>query len=245
MIRLEEIKKLSTKFQISPLVVAREYCQHNILASFYNQQGSEKLLFKGGTALRFIFKSPRFSEDLDFTGIHNPAYQEIEDILTDTLKDTHYWGFDIDLLEAKQTTGGYLAKISFSIYQFKFIIKTEISFRQSRKKIQPQVSAIKNDYIHTYNIVHLPLDEIINGKISALLSRAKARDWYDIYFFLRSHQILEKEHIKLLPEILEKLKKSKTDFRKELKAFLPRSHQMILRDFKSILIKEIKKYSGG
>ncbi len=29
---------------------------------------SESLLFKGGTVLKLIWRSPRFSEDLDFTG---------------------------------------------------------------------------------------------------------------------------------------------------------------------------------
>ena len=93
------------------------------MASFYNQRGSEKLLFKGGTALRILFKSPRFSEDLDFTAVYNPTYWEIENILTNTLSDLHNWGFDNDLLEAKKTTGGYLAKINFVLYQFKFLIK--------------------------------------------------------------------------------------------------------------------------
>ena len=53
--------------------------------------------------------------------------------------------------------------------------------------------------------------------------------------------MLETEHKKLLPEILEKLKKSRTDFKKELKVFLPRSHQMILKDFKNTLIKELER----
>lgn len=241
MLRLEEIEKLSTKYQIDPAAIAREYCQHNILASFYNQRGSEKLLFKGGTALRILLRSPRFSEDLDFTAIYSPTYYEIEDILTNTLSDLNNWGFDVDLIEAKKTTGGYLAKINFSIYQFKFLIKIEISFRKSGKKIQSQTSAVQNDYIHTYNIMHLPPAEIIDGKISALLTRAKARDWYDFYFFLRAG-MLEPRHKKLLPELLEKLKRSKTDFKKELKNFLPRSYQMILKDFKSNLIKEIKRF---
>lgn len=240
MLRLEEIEKLSTKYQMKPVAIAREYCQHNILASFYNQRGSEKLLFKGGTALRILFKSPRFSEDLDFTAIYSPTYYEIEEVLTNTLSDLNNWGFDIDLIEAKKTTGGYLAKINFSLYQFKFLIKIEISFRKSDKKIQSQTSPVYNDYIHTYNVVHLPVGEIVDGKISALLTRAKARDWYDLYFFLRG-RMLEARHKKLLPELLEKLKRSKTDFRKELKNFLPRSHQMVLKDFKSNLIKEIKK----
>ncbi len=34
----------------------------------------------------------------------------------------------------------------------------------------------------------------------------------------------------------------KTDFKKELKSFLPISHQMILKDFKKVLITEIKRY---
>jgi len=240
MIRLQDLEKLSTKYQMLPVAVAREYCQHNILASFYNQRGSEKFLFKGGTALRILFRSPRFSEDLDFTAINTPSYREIEDILTNTLSDLHNWGFDIELLEAKQTTGGYLAKINFSLYQFKFLIKIEISFRKSNKKIQSQTSPIQNDYIHTYNIVHLPFVEIIDGKISALLTRAKARDWYDLYFFLHS-RALDAKHKKLLPEILEKLKRSRINFKKELKIFLPRSHQIILKNFKSNLIREIKK----
>ncbi|MBU4299328.1 nucleotidyl transferase AbiEii/AbiGii toxin family protein [Patescibacteria group bacterium] len=240
MLRTEEIKKLSTKYQMQSLAVVREYCQHNILASFYNQRGSEKFLFKGGTALRILFKSPRFSEDLDFTGIYNPTYREIEDILTTTLGDLYNWGFNIDLLEAKKTTGGYLSKIKFSLYQFKFLIKIEISFRKSDKKIQGQVSSVQNDYIHTYNIIHLPREEIVSGKISALLTRVKDRDWYDLYFFLRG-QMLEAKHRKLLPDLLEKLKDSKTDFKRELKDFLPQSHQMILRDFKTNLIREIKR----
>lgn len=241
MIRLEELNKLSTKYQAEPLVIAREYCQHNILASFYNQKGSEKLLFKGGTALRFIYKSPRFSEDLDFTGIYHSNYFEIENILTDTLRDLFYWGFNIDLLEAKKTTGGYLAKIDFSLYNFKFLIKMEISFRESHnKKIPSQTSLILNDYIHTYNIKHLPLVEIVDGKLNALFARAKARDWYDLYFFLRADMLTSK-HKKGLPRLLGKLKNSKTNFKNELKNFLPRSHQMILKDFKANLIREIKK----
>ena len=38
------------------------------------------------------------------------------------------------------------------------------------------------------------------------------------------------------------LEKSKTDFKKELRDFLPKSHQMILKDFKPNLIREIKRF---
>jgi len=54
--------------------------------------------------------------------------------------------------------------------------------------------------------------------------------------------MLETEHKKQLPALLKKLKKSKTDFKKELRDFLPKSHQMILKDFKPNLIREIKRF---
>lgn len=240
MMRIEEIQKLSTKYQTIPLMIAREYCQHNVLSSFFNHKESKNLLFKGGTALRIIYRSPRFSEDLDFTGIQNISYYEIENVLTNTLKNLSDWGFNIDIGEAKKTTGGYLAKINFSLYQFKFIIKIEISFRQLRGKTQRTTTSISNDYIHTYDIIHLPQEEIINGKISALLDRSKPRDWYDLYFFLRQGMLTPKQK-KILPKILSELEKIKMDFKKELKEFLPYSHQIIIKNFRNTLLKEIKK----
>jgi len=64
MMRIEEIQKLSTKYQTTPLMIAREYCQHNVLYNLFNQKGSENLLFKGGTALRIIYQSLRFSKEI-------------------------------------------------------------------------------------------------------------------------------------------------------------------------------------
>lgn len=240
MIRQEDIKKLSIKYQISPLVIAREYCQHNVLAGIYSNEASRKLLFKGGTALRIIYQNPRFSEDLDFTGAQNVTYYEIEDLLTKTLVSLESWGLNLDIYEAKKTTGGYLTKLNFHLHSYKFLIKLEISFRQSYKKVIREISSIRNDYIHTYSIIHLPLVEIVSGKLAALMSRAKPRDWYDFYFFLHN-QMLSNEQKNQLSQILIKLKKSEISFKKELKEFLPHSHHLILKDFKSMLVKEIEK----
>ena len=191
--------------------------------------------------MRLIYQSPRYSEDLDFSGVNNVSYFEIEDLLTETLRNLAPWGFEIDIREAKKTTGGYLAKIDFSFSGFKLTVKIEISFRVRKQKSRGVISRIKNEYIHHYDIYHLPSKEIVDGKISALLSRAKARDWYDLYFFIRN-QMLEPKHKKLLPKLLEKLRYSKTDFKKELKDFLPRSHQIVLKDFKANLIRELKRF---
>lgn len=241
MLNLDDLEKASTKYQMPLIAVAREYSQHAVLASLYSQKETQMLLFKGGTALRIIFNSPRFSEDLDFTAVKALSYGEIENMLTEVLSALNAWGFRIELKEAKQTTGGYLAKIDFSLYNTVFEIKLEISFRKHRQKIIHEVASVKNDYIHTYTLIHMSLSDIMTEKITALLTRAKARDWYDFYFFLRNG-MLEAKHKKHFEEILDKLKKSRTDFKKELKDFFPKSHQIILKDFKLILEREIKKF---
>ncbi len=240
MIKEEEIKRLSIRAQTNPQIIAREYAQHNCLSELYRLKGSENLLFKGGTALRIIYQSPRFSEDLDFTGINGISYLEIENILTNTLKNLSDWGFNIEIDEAKKTTGGYLAKTVLSFLTFKILLKMEISFRQNRQKVVKEISSIANEYIPNYDIIHLPQEEIINGKISALLDRSKPRDWYDLYFFLRQGMLTPKQK-KILPKILSELEKIKMDFKKELKEFLPYSHQIIIKDFRNTLSKEIKK----
>jgi len=242
MISAEEIKRLSIRGQTSSTVTAREYVQHCLLSELYKLEGAEKLLFKGGTALRIIYHSPRFSEDLDFTGIHRITYYEIKNILTKTLVNLNNWGFKTDINEAKKTPGGYLANLNFSFLEFKISIKVEISFRQSKQRLKAEISRIKNEYIPYYDIIHLPIEEIIKEKINALLSRAKARDWYDFYFFLNNRMLSPKQK-DVLPQILLKLKRTKTDFKKDLKNFLPRSHYSILKNFKNNLIKEIEAYS--
>ena len=68
MLSKEVFKNLARKYQTSEFPnIIREYFQHIFLSELYKLPGAEKMLFKGGTALRIIYGSPRFSEDLDFS----------------------------------------------------------------------------------------------------------------------------------------------------------------------------------
>lgn len=241
MINQEEIKRLSVRLQIPQNVVAREYLQHHFLSELYKQGGSDKLLFKGGTALHFIYGSPHFSEDLDFTVGNHLTYSEVEDTLMTVYTQLNNWGFVSDIEEAKKTTGGYLAKTFFSFLNYRIGLKAELSFRRGKQKVKKEISRIKSEFIPTYDIVHLPLSEIVDGKLMALLSRSKPRDWYDLYFLLKN-RYLDAKQLKLLPEIYEKFTHYKGNIKKELKEFLPASHQMILKDFGKVFIQEIRRY---
>src|SRR3989344_769926 len=239
MIWQETIKKLAIKFQTIPENIAREYFQHLFLRTFYQQDGSEKILFKGGTALRIIYGSPRFSEDLDFSGFQtNP--QEIENLLETTIFAVSLEE-KTELEEAKATTGGYLARIVGEIAGLKIGLGLEISLRNGRK-IAGEVKTVPNVYLPEYTVVILPEKILFLEKIQALLGRGKPRDFFDLYFLLRGDFGKEigivdrKEILKKLEDIDNRLITS------ELKTFLPKSHHLILPRFKENLKSELAKF---
>lgn len=61
MISEEEIQRLASKYQTSEGNIRREYFQHLFLSYFYQQPKAADIFFKGGTALRLLYQSPRFS----------------------------------------------------------------------------------------------------------------------------------------------------------------------------------------
>src|SRR3989344_333917 len=58
---------LSQKLQMSLDQVVREEYEILLLKEIFESEYGTGLVFKGGTALRLVYNSPRFSEDLDFT----------------------------------------------------------------------------------------------------------------------------------------------------------------------------------
>ena len=52
--------------QILARQVTREYLQALLLQSLQDRGAFSTWLFQGGTALRYLYSAPRFSEDLDF-----------------------------------------------------------------------------------------------------------------------------------------------------------------------------------
>lgn len=239
MLGRENLERFTKLQQTSTQNVVREYCQHLFLSYLYQNPNSEKLLFKGGTALRIILKSPRFSEDLDFTGA-GITHKEIEELFTNTLANIEKTGMAVNVTEAKQTTGGYLGIASFEAYNMKINVQIEVSLR-SRKNFKKTRTLITSDYLPAYTLVHLSLDDIILGKLEALLARHKPRDFYD-YFFLLSGDYSTARTKENLKKVLKLLRKESINFQTELKKFLPMSHTMHLRDFKRILEQKILTY---
>ena len=190
--------------------------------------------------MRVIYGSPRFSEDLDFTGQNIFQYRMIDDVFIKVMSEIEKIGIDISLEEAKPTTGGYLGIIHYNLYDLSEDMKFEISLRRG-KALSSGIDTIINDFIPAYTIIHLSSKEIAEGKIAALVDRKKPRDFYDFYYILRHpelHCYVEKQ---ILIKVKNILREVQIYFKKELSILLPVSHRLIVRDFKNILIREIDK----
>ena len=213
-----------------------------ILKDIYSDiELSNWLGFKGGTALRIVFGSPRFSEDLDFSGF-NIRSAEIEKIITNTLSNIEKSGVIIDIKESKKTSGGYLAILIFKIEEYITKIQIEISLRGDKQIVGTRV-IIKNEFLPAYTLVYLPTEYLISQKIEALLDRKKPRDFFDYYYLLSGNYVIAKSKNNL-QKILTLLEKSKIDFRNELRRFLPASQARHMKDFRKILIDKIDNYIG-
>lgn len=239
MISQEFIKKLALQHQTAEENIAREYLQHVFLSNLYMKKQADALLFKGGTALRIIYQSPRFSEDLDFTGKHI-SKSALELLLEETLGELERGNLPIDITEAKETTGGYLGIIKTRIYSHVLNVKLEISFRTKSAK-NDESTMIENRYIPSYNLIHLSQKNLIQEKINALLEREKARDFFDLYFILRANLYSGKQ-TETLQKIKQKVARSTIDFKNTLERFLPKSHHRLLKDFKNNLTRELDRY---
>lgn len=239
MLSLDTLHELTVKKQTSELNIRREYVQHIFLSYFYQQPQTKNIFFKGGTSLRLIYNSPRFSEDLDFS-TPNSNVSSIEDAIQNTLAEIEREGIKTETLESTPTTGGYLAIIEFYLNQEKIATQIEISFRD--KDAQGEVVTIASDFIPPYTIVGLKQEQIVKQKIRALLMRRKPRDFYDLYFILRKEHMLPAHTKNILPQVLKALKDSNISFSKELTQFLPKSQWPIIKDFQSVLKQEIQKF---
>lgn len=251
MITQDTIKKLVTHHQTNELNIIREYFQHLFLSQFYKLEGAENILFKGGTALRIIYGSPRFSEDLDFSIFNIEAYRQkefIEDLFTRVLAEIEKIGIHVELgPKPGPTSEGYYGDATFKIDDYPPVaVEINVSSRNARE-MKGEVDSVANDFVPTYNLFHLPQEELIEEKVfDALLKRRKARDFYDLYFIMRKG-LLETEQKKRLSgerSIIES-EAERIDFRDELSRLLPRDQQDIIKDFKKNLINEIRRQLNG
>ena len=251
MISREVLQDIATRYRtsVSPNVV-REYFQHEFLSEFYRLPGAEHMFFKGGTALRIVYGSPRFSEDLDFSvfGVSSgDAARLVEDLFFQGLSVMERSGIHVDLdAKSDATRGGYFGRAEFStpsMPDFQPVgMEINVSTRNGRSVVG-EVDSIANDFVPTYTLIHLPKSDIVEEKVfGALVERKKPRDFYDLYFIMRSGMLTQEQKTRLATLHDTILADARAiNFRTELSVFLPVDQQPIIADFVRALDAEMSR----
>lgn len=190
--------------------VLREYLQVIILNSIYKHNFGKAMFFTGGTALRFFYNMPRFSEDLDFD-TPKLNFKDFIILLEWVKKGLLKEGFSAEL-SAEKRGNLYVAELYFKdimkLYKITdkrgldLIIKIEV-YKPSWG-LQPE-SSVLSLYGYNFSSILLKKDYLFSEKVCALLNRRRGRDIYDTLFMLKKKfsfnaDVLKANKIKGSPE---------------------------------------------
>ena len=171
--------------------IIKEYIQLLILDYLSTTQYIKKIVFIGGTNLRLIKGIDRFSEDLDFDckKLSDEGFIEMTD---DIIQFLQRFGFRI---KTPDQPNNKLKAFRRNIYFPELLFELGLSgYREERFLIKIESQDQQIYYKHKLETIKgcglyfkfpVPDDEIMCAmKISALLSRQKGRDFYDVMFLM-------------------------------------------------------------
>ncbi|MFA5773737.1 MAG: nucleotidyl transferase AbiEii/AbiGii toxin family protein [Candidatus Paceibacterota bacterium] len=192
MLTLEQIKKYvgENTFERSPKAALIEYLQHEILDSLFKQKNSEKLSFIGGTAIRIVYQSQRFSEDLDFDNF-GLRFADFKKLLNDTARDMSLKGFKLEFRFVEKMAFHCYIKFPNILFLNKLSLNDDekilirIDTVEKDKNITPRTHILNNFGVYRKILVN-PIETILSQKILTILERKreKGRDFYDVSYLL-------------------------------------------------------------
>jgi len=203
---LEEAKNNNLPI-LKKRAIIREYLQIIILSSIYKHKFGKYFFFMGGTAMRYFYKMPRFSEDLDFNTL-SLDYKEFENILEGIGKDLSKEGLSITTSKSRRNNL-FTANLLFNDIMEKYgisdklgknlMIKIEIN-RPNWELITD--SKVLSMYGYNFALILMSKGNLLSEKVCALLNRKRGRDIYDTLFMLRkkfsfNENVLKANNIRL------------------------------------------------
>ncbi|MBN1106978.1 MAG: nucleotidyl transferase AbiEii/AbiGii toxin family protein [Deltaproteobacteria bacterium] len=183
-----------------------ELLQLLLLDNLYSQSGSERIVFQGGTALRWVYGGMRFSEDLDF--VSDLTREEIETVLAKAyaqnvksciaqfgrcsveqqVKDSRRSAYKTLFICRPEAQRERIAvRLEFEMLQ----MDQEPKYERFVLRDLPQVAGLIGGgrlvlpYTSSIVLAETP-EELLSDKIRALLERKylKGRDIFDIWWIV-------------------------------------------------------------
>jgi predicted nucleotidyltransferase component of viral defense system len=172
--------------------MVREYLQARILESLQRAGAMVPLAFHGGTALRFLYAIPRYSEDLDFA-LEKPddsydfrAY--LRAIQDEFIKEGYQIGIK---LNDKRAVNAAFVRFNNLLYEFSLSTQRDevLAVKLEVDTHPPSGAGLNITLIRrhvTLRLQHHDRSSLLAGKLHALFQRryVKGRDLYDLMWYL-------------------------------------------------------------
>ncbi len=172
--------------------VAREYLQARILGALQRAGAMIPLAFHGGTALRFLYASPRYSEDLDFALERASDQYDFRAYLRAVRAEFEAEGYAVTLKVSDRKTV-HSAFVRFPGLPYELGLsphRSEVSAVKIEVDTNPPAGAgLTTTVIRRHVMLQLQHHDrasLFPGKLHALLQRpdTKGRDLYDLLGYL-------------------------------------------------------------
>jgi len=177
----------------------REYIQNYVLWLLQKEGLNTKLFFMGGTALRFLWRIGRFSEDLDFSAGPGWESEEFADAMRKVESGLTAAGYNVYLYLRREKT------VQRAVFRFAELLAALGIVRRKEQKFSialeidtnppegaTDARTIVNPHIPVL-IQHYDRPSLLAGKAAAVLTREyfKGRDYFDLFWFLSKWPELE------------------------------------------------------
>jgi predicted nucleotidyltransferase component of viral defense system len=202
----------AAELQIDRTQVVREYWELVILKGLFDSPFGRDLIFKGGTALRLAYDSPRFSEDLDFSLLRDSLQGKFSNLVGKIIAPFP----EISLTDLEEKYYTYLGeiKVAESYLPFPFRIKIKISKRKIRN-YKWKLKLLNSPVTTVQALAQVgTLEQIYKDKLSCLKGRTKPKDLFDLWYIAQKLKI---------PYSPGKVVFRKSELVRELRKYLPKT----------------------
>lgn len=168
----------------------REYLQAMVLRSMHEAGAFTALSFVGGTALRFLFDLPRFSEDLDFL-LEGSEYHP-DSLAKKIERDLTRQGYAVEVRwKSERVVHVGWVRVAELLHELDLagLREQNLSVKIEIDTNPPGGAQTEARLVRRHILValrHHNLPSLFAGKVHALLTRpyTKGRDWYDLVWYL-------------------------------------------------------------
>ncbi len=189
----DEIKILAGKYGVPAGTLEKDFAITTILSIISGFDGINKVVFKGGTALKkAYFAETRFSEDLDFTCAEDIS-SGLYDLLTKEIANKQVNFTEVKEEKTVAQSKGLSVKYNdFNGYPNS--VKIDLSIRENVLGGQEN-----RQIIHFYdniepNIFYIPtmtLKEIVAEKVRAIIYARRPRHLYDMWYLIGKNVVID------------------------------------------------------